>query len=201
MASTLACSLPHALPIQAAFQREKIGYIQPRCESRNDPPSSFSSSAQLRGLGLAINTKIADGLTRRRSLAVKLMYVGIMLAIAMGLAIARQAQESRPEALHSILERHDQSGVPGKEIVLGTASLPEGAIIGFHTHPGDEVGYVVRGTLVLKTRGEPDRILHPGDSFFNPRGAIHSLQAPDSAGLAVSTWIIDKGEPLATPAP
>ena len=131
----------------------------------------------------------------------KWIYAVVILPIAIGLAIAREDQETKREASRSILERHDQSDVPGKEIVIGTATLPKGAIVGFHTHPGDEAGYVVRGTLVLKTRGEPDRILHAGDSFFNPRGAIHSLQSPDSAGLAVSTWIIDKGAPLATPVP
>jgi quercetin dioxygenase-like cupin family protein len=132
---------------------------------------------------------------------VKSIYAVGILAIAAGLAIGREDQEAKHQASRSILERHDQSEVPGKEIVVGTATLPRGAIVGFHTHPGDEAGYVVRGTLVLKTRGGPDRILHAGDSFFNPRGAVHSLQSPDSAGLAVSTWIIDKGADLATPAP
>jgi quercetin dioxygenase-like cupin family protein len=130
---------------------------------------------------------------------VKPIYVGAFLAFAIGFGAPRQAQQSRTEASHSILERHDQSDVRGKQIVIGTATLPKGTDIGFHTHPGDEVGFVVHGTLVLKTRGAPDRILHAGDSFFNPRGAIHSLGAPDSDGLAVSTWIIDKGAPLATP--
>jgi quercetin dioxygenase-like cupin family protein len=129
------------------------------------------------------------------------VYLAMLTALALGGTIALEAQEGKPEAVRTILERHDQSGVPGKEIVIGTAALPKGSIIGFHTHPGDEAGYVVRGTLVLKTRGQPDRVLHAGDSFFNPRGAIHSLQAPDSDGLAVSAWIIDKGAPLGTPVP
>ena len=77
----------------------------------------------------------------------------------------------------------------------------EGSSVPYHTHPGDEAGYVVRGTLILKTRGQPDRILNAGDSFFNPRGAVHSLAAVSSDGAAASAWIIDKGAPLATPAP
>jgi quercetin dioxygenase-like cupin family protein len=46
-------------------------------------------------------------------------------------------------------------------------------------------------------------VLKAGDSFFNPRGAIHSVMAPaDGDGAtAVSTWIVDKGQPLATPVP
>jgi quercetin dioxygenase-like cupin family protein len=108
-----------------------------------------------------------------------------------------------PQAKRTIIERHDQAGVPGKEIVLGTAEFPRGAVIGWHTHSGDEAGYVLRGTLVLKTRGQPDRTLKAGDAFFNPRGAVHSLMAaPDADGGAVfSTWVVDKGKPLADPVP
>ena len=129
------------------------------------------------------------------------LYFALATAFALGGALALEAEEGKPEAIRTILEHHDQSGVPGKEIVIGTATLPKGSSVGFHTHPGDEAGYVVRGTLLLKTRGQRDRVLHAGDSFFNPQGAIHSLQAPDSEGLAVSSWIVDKGAPLATPVP
>ena len=81
--------------------------------------------------------------------------------------------------------------------------LPAGTAIGYHTHPGDEAGYVLKGTLILKTRGQPDRVLKAGDSFFNPRGAVHSIAAApgDEGATAVSAWIVDKGQPLATPVP
>jgi len=69
------------------------------------------------------------------------------------------------------------SGVADKEIVIGTATLPAGSGIGYHTHPGDEAGYVLKGTVILKTKGQPDRTLKAGESFFNPRGAVHSLVA------------------------
>jgi quercetin dioxygenase-like cupin family protein len=81
--------------------------------------------------------------------------------------------------------------------------LPAATAIGFHTHPGDEAGYVLKGVLILHTRGQPDKVLKAGDSFFNPRGAVHSLAAALGAerGTAVSTWIVDKGQPLATMLP
>jgi quercetin dioxygenase-like cupin family protein len=92
--------------------------------------------------------------------------------------------------------------VPGKEALMGTAVLPAGAVIGFHTHPGDEFGYVLKGPLVLKKKGEPDRVLQTGDAFFNARGVVHSLATLPGAdgGAALSVWIIDKGHPLSTPA-
>jgi quercetin dioxygenase-like cupin family protein len=127
-----------------------------------------------------------------------------LLAIAI-LSLNATADEPKPgtQPVRNILERHDQSGVPGKEIVIGTATLPPGSVIGYHTHPGDEAGYVLKGTLILKTQGQPDRVLKAGESFFNPRGAVHSLAVapgPDG-GMAVSSWIVDKGVPMATPVP
>jgi quercetin dioxygenase-like cupin family protein len=125
-----------------------------------------------------------------------------LLAIAI-LSLNAAADETAAQPVRNIMERHDQSGVPGKEIVTGTATLPPGSVIGYHTHAGDEAGYVVKGNLILRTQGQPDRVLKAGDSFFNPRGAVHSLAAapgPDG-GMAVSAWIVDKGAPLATPVP
>jgi quercetin dioxygenase-like cupin family protein len=116
---------------------------------------------------------------------------------------AADEPKAAPQAQRTVLERHDQSGVPGKEIVIGSAMLPAGTAIGYHTHPRDEAGYVLQGILILKVHGQPDRTLEAGDSFFIPLGAVHSLAAApgDEGGTAVSTWIISKGKPLATAVP
>jgi quercetin dioxygenase-like cupin family protein len=112
------------------------------------------------------------------------------------------AQETKPQVTRAILERHDETGVPGREIVLGTAELSPGAEVPWHTHFGDEAGYVLKGDLILRIRGQPDRPLRAGDHFFNPRGVAHSLYAaPGTAGgVALSTWVVDKGKPLVEPA-
>jgi quercetin dioxygenase-like cupin family protein len=125
------------------------------------------------------------------------------LLIVAAVALNAVADQPQPQPVRTIFERHDQTGVPGKEIVIGTAMLPPGSVIAYHTHPGDESGYVLKGSLILRTKGQPDRALKEGDSFFNARGAIHSLAAAPGGegGTAVSTWIVDKGQLLATPAP
>jgi quercetin dioxygenase-like cupin family protein len=132
-----------------------------------------------------------------KTIAVPLVLAAIVLSAA--------ADEPNPaqQPVRTVFERHDQSGVPGKEIVIGSAMLPAGSTIPYHTHPGDESGYVLKGALILHTRGQPDRMLKAGDSFFNARGAVHSLSTVpgEEGGTAVSTWIIDKGQPLATPVP
>ncbi len=114
-----------------------------------------------------------------------------------GLADKAQAQPQR-----AVLEHHDQSEVPGKEIIVGSLVLPPGAAVGYHVHPGDEAGYIIKGSVIWKVRGQPDKTLKAGDSFFNPRGSVHSVVAADSGdSMVVSTWIVDKGKPMATPVP
>jgi quercetin dioxygenase-like cupin family protein len=135
--------------------------------------------------------------------SMKLTHVSLIAALAFVLNAAADEPKASAQPVRTIFERHDQSGVPGKEIVIGSAMLPADTAIGYHTHPGDEAGYVLKGTFILKVRGQPDRPLKAGDSFFNPRGAVHSLIAAPGGdgGTAVSAWIIDKGQPLATPVP
>jgi quercetin dioxygenase-like cupin family protein len=124
------------------------------------------------------------------------------LIVALALSAGAIADDAQPQPERKILERHDQTGVPGKEVVIGTASLPAGTAIGFHDHPGDEVGYVIKGSVIWKVRGQPDKTLKAGDSFFNPRGSVHSVVSGDSGdSLVISTWIVDKGKPMATPVP
>ncbi len=118
-------------------------------------------------------------------------------------ASADEPKPTAPQPVRNVMERHDQTGVSGKEVVQGSAMLPPGSAIGFHTHPGDEAGFVLKGTLIRKVQGQPDQILKAGDSFFNPRGSVHSVATvPGSeGGTAVSIWIVDKGQPMATPVP
>jgi quercetin dioxygenase-like cupin family protein len=124
------------------------------------------------------------------------------LVAALALSVGAIAEDAKPQPQRTLLERHDQSGVPGKEVVIGTAGLPAGTAIGFHEHPGDEAGYVIKGSVIWKVRGQPDKTLKAGDSFFNPRGSVHSVVSADSGdSLVISTWIVDKGKPLATPVP
>jgi quercetin dioxygenase-like cupin family protein len=124
-----------------------------------------------------------------------------LLALAAAVSLNALGQGKAEPVERAILERHDQSAVPGKEIVIGTVTLAPGAVVGFHTHPGDEAGYVLKGTLIWKVRGQPDKTLKAGDSFFNPRGSAHSIVGGDGGAAEVSSWIVDKGKPMSEPVP
>lgn len=126
----------------------------------------------------------------------------LRLSLPLALLACASAQADPAAPVRTILERHTLSGVPGKEVILGTAELPAGATIGWHTHRGEETGYVLRGSLVWRLSGQPDRLLKTGDHFINPMGSAHSVStAADGEGaLVISTWIVDADRPLAEPA-
>jgi quercetin dioxygenase-like cupin family protein len=126
-----------------------------------------------------------------------------LLPVLMAFAVGAHAEDAKapPQAERKILAKHDQSGVPGKEIVIGTANFPPGAVIGFHTHPGDEAGYLIKGSVTLKTRGGVDKVLKAGDSILNLRGAVHSVVAGPDGAVVAAVWIVDKDVPMTTPTP
>ena len=101
----------------------------------------------------------------------------------------------------TVLQQSDAS-VPGHEVVMAVAEFQPGASSGRHTHSGDEVGYILEGTVVIAQDGKPDVTLGPGKSFHIPAGTVHNATNSGSTGARVlATYLVEKGKPLATPAP
>jgi len=99
------------------------------------------------------------------------------------------------------IQRADLS-VPGREVVQAVAELPAGMSVGRHTHPGEEVSYVLEGTVILLIDGQPPREVKAGEGFVIPAGVVHDAKvAGDKGSRVLATYIVEKGKPLATPAP
>jgi quercetin dioxygenase-like cupin family protein len=97
------------------------------------------------------------------------------------------------------LQRHDLA-VPERETVVARGEFAAGAVVPRHTHPGDEIGYVLEGELTIEIDGKPPQKLKAGDTFFVPAGTIHAAKnTSKAAAVALSTYIVEKGKPLATP--
>jgi len=95
--------------------------------------------------------------------------------------------------------QHEPSTIPGREIVQVLTEIPEGVESGWHTHPGEEVGYIVTGTVEMRIAGEPTLTLHAGDGFLIPPGWPHdALDVGPGTGRMLSTYVVAVGEPLVT---
>ncbi len=95
--------------------------------------------------------------------------------------------------------QHQPSSIPGREIVQVLTEIPEGVESGWHTHPGEEVGYILAGTVQMRIDGQPTLILHQGDPFLMPPGTPHNaLDLGPGIGMMLSTYIVEVGVPLAS---
>jgi quercetin dioxygenase-like cupin family protein len=90
----------------------------------------------------------------------------------------------------------------GYNVVSAIAEVPAGSCAGRHTHPGIESSYVMEGPMVVKIEGKPDQTFKTGDSFQIPLNAVHDACGVGGQGFKVlAYYIIEKGKPVASPAP
>ncbi len=123
--------------------------------------------------------------------------VGIALG-ALAAAALPAALAQAPGVKRTLLETVDVVGTEPKECVLGTAELAPGATTGKHLHHGIEVGMVLEGEGELAVEGEGTRRLGAGESFRIEAGRPHQARNTGAVPLkVVSTWVVEKGKPLA----
>ena len=95
--------------------------------------------------------------------------------------------------------QHSASSIPGREIVQVLTEIPAGVESGWHMHPGEEVGYILAGTVEMQIKGKPTLTLHAGDPFLmRPRTPHNALDVGPETGQMLSTYIVEVGESLAT---
>lgn len=125
------------------------------------------------------------------------MKLTLFMAIAMvaGTGLA-PAQETAPTRSH--LQRHDLA-VAGREVIQVVVGFAPGVTAPRHTHPGDEVIYVLEGLIEYQMEGKPPVRLKAGEVLFVPAGTIHSAKNVGSGkGAELATYIVEKGKPLVT---
>jgi quercetin dioxygenase-like cupin family protein len=119
------------------------------------------------------------------------------LIVAGGLAL-HMAQAQAPGIKRTDLQRHDLS-VPGREVVQVRVELAPGVSFPKHTHPGEEIIYVLEGTWEYTVEGKPPVTLKAGEVLFIPAGTIHSAKNVGSGnGAELATYVVEKGKPLLT---
>jgi len=119
-------------------------------------------------------------------------------AFAFAAIVAAGAQA--PAFKRTVLQQGDIS-VPGREAVTAVAEFQPGASPGRHTHPGEEIAYVLEGKVLLEREGMAAVTLNAGQTFLIPAGTIHNATntGPTTARV-LATYIVEKGKPIATPA-
>jgi quercetin dioxygenase-like cupin family protein len=129
----------------------------------------------------------------------KLVPVAVAVVVAALLAVCAAQQVG--EIKRNVLTKQDLSSVPGHEGVVAQVEFAPGAREARHTHPGEVLGYVEEGSIVLNVEGKPATTLKPGESFFIPAGAVHWGENTGNTPCKVlATFVVEKGKPLTSPA-
>jgi quercetin dioxygenase-like cupin family protein len=122
-----------------------------------------------------------------------------MTVAAFALTGALAAQQ--PAFKRTVLQQSDIS-VAGHEVVSAVADFEPRATPGRHTHFGEEIGYILEGTFLIEQEGKAPVTLKAGGSFLIPAGTIHNATNTGTGpGKILATYVVEKGKPLATPAP
>jgi quercetin dioxygenase-like cupin family protein len=118
------------------------------------------------------------------------------LAIAVGALLAQN-----PPFQRTIVKRADVS-VPGREAVIAHVEISPQAFVGRHTHPGEEISYIEEGEGEILIEGQPPLKVKAGDGLVVPAGAKHDAHNTGSKPLKLTAvYLVEKGKPIATPAP
>jgi quercetin dioxygenase-like cupin family protein len=130
-------------------------------------------------------------LTRRAFAACALCAAGGFLATA----VDAQA----PGFKRTLLKQTD-GPVDGYTTIEMRVEVDPNFTVARHTHPGIETGYVVEGGTELTIDGLGTFKLGPGDGFQVPTGTPHGGPNGPAKTVIISTYVVEKGKPLASPA-
>jgi quercetin dioxygenase-like cupin family protein len=126
---------------------------------------------------------------KARIMAAAMLIVGL----ASDLAVAQQLGIKRTD-----LQRHDLS-IPGREVNQVLVEFAPGVVAAKHSHPGEEIVYVVGGSLEYTLEGKPPVTLKAGEVLYIPYGTVHEVKNVGTINAAeLATYVVEKGKPLVT---
>ena len=86
--------------------------------------------------------------------------------------------------------------VMGRVVTVRRTERDPGAGSGPHRHPGSHTfGYVLEGTYEVKIDDGPLQRLGPGETFYEPPGALHAVSRNGSATQPVKYLVIQVSDP------
>ena len=123
------------------------------------------------------------------------------LSLALALAALTAALYAQQPGFTRKMLQDQAVGATDRHAVQVIAEFVPGGAAGKHTHPGEELGYVLEGTLQLEIAGQPPRTLNAGEVFFIPAGVVHDgRNIGVGPAKVLATYVVEKGKPVASPA-
>jgi len=94
------------------------------------------------------------------------------------------------------LQEHDLS-IPGRVVIQNRVELSPEAPAFRHKHPGEEITYVLEGSVEYLIDGHAPATYTAGDALIVPPETVHSVGNVGSGDAALlATYLVEKGEPF-----
>jgi quercetin dioxygenase-like cupin family protein len=136
-------------------------------------------------------------------------YLLVVMTLAAGALLGflgnRMLSAQEPLKSGTVLQRTELTSAKGTEAILVLRELPPGVESGKHTQSGNEIVYVLEGSLILEGQGKPPATLKTGEAFTTAAGEVHNVKnaSTSAPAKALAFYIAKKGarlEDLAVPA-
>jgi quercetin dioxygenase-like cupin family protein len=137
-----------------------------------------------------------------KEVTMKRTVILISFALVVGIAVGvlgTQVLAAKEElAQGKELQRATLAGVKGKEAVLVLRELPPGKETGKHSQSGNEIAYILEGSMILEVQGKPPATLKAGDSFQTEARQVHNVKnaSTTAPGKALVFYVVEKGKAL-----
>ena len=104
--------------------------------------------------------------------------------------------QQAPGIKRTDLQEHDL-GVPGRMVIQNRVELGPEAPVVRHKHPGEEIIYVLEGTLEYAIDGQPAKAYSAGEALMVPAETVHAVRNVGSGNAAeLATYVVEKGKPF-----
>jgi quercetin dioxygenase-like cupin family protein len=104
--------------------------------------------------------------------------------------------QQAPGLWRTDLQQHDLS-IPGREVIQNRVEIGPEAPLVKHKHPGEEIIYVLEGSLEYQLEGQPPETYHAGDALIVPVGTVHVVRnVGDGIAAELATYVVEKGKPF-----
>jgi quercetin dioxygenase-like cupin family protein len=131
----------------------------------------------------------------------------LVVGVTLGVLGSRMSSAQDKDNLKGgkILQQIELKGAPGWEAILVDRPLPAGAESGKHTQAGNEIVYILEGSVTFEAQGKAAVTLKPGESFTTVDGEVHNVKnaSKSAPAKALAFYVAKKGaklEDLSTPA-
>jgi quercetin dioxygenase-like cupin family protein len=122
--------------------------------------------------------------------------------VAVGFVAAASGLWAQNSGIKRTIVYTGDVSVPGREARIASVEIAPGARAGHHTHPGDEITYVIEGQGELLIDGQPPLKFKAGDGFVVKAGSKHDARNTGTQPVKLAAiYVVEKGKPLATPVP